>query len=219
MPNAFIEFLDTAGANKNMHSAVRLRHLASLGNFKINFYWSTVALQVSAAQQSQSAICIRVSPLFCISFPFRSSQSIEKLPVLDNRFSLVIYFIHSSVYMLIPISQFIPPSFSPWYPYIYSLYLCLYFCFANKFIWTIFLDSTYKIYYTIFVFLFLTYFTVWQSLGSSISPSLHTIHGVLKARMLRWFALPFSSGSHFVRTLHHDPSVLGGPTWHGSKFH
>ena len=26
----------------------------------------------------------------------------------------------------------------------------------------------------------------------------------------------FSSEAHFVRTLHHDPSVLGGPTWHGS---
>ena len=41
-------------------------------------------------------------------------------------------------------------------------------------------------------------------------------HGVLKARILKWFAIPFSSGQHFVRTLHHDPSILGGPTWHGS---
>ena len=30
----------------------------------------------------------------------------------------------------------------------------------------------------------------------------HTVHGVLKARKLKWFALPFSSGPHFVRTLH-----------------
>ena len=29
------------------------------------------------------------------------------------------------------------------------------------------------------------------------------------------FAFPFSSGPRFVRTLHHDPSVLGGPTRHG----
>ena len=41
-------------------------------------------------------------------------------------------------------------------------------------------------------------------------------YGVLKARILRWFAIPFSSGPYFVRTLHHDPSVLGGPTQHGS---
>ena len=38
-----------------------------------------------------------------------------------------------------------------------------------------------------------------------------TVHGVLKARILKWFAIPFSNGSHFVRTLHHDPSILGWP--------
>ena len=27
------------------------------------------------------------------------------------------------------------------------------------------------------------------------------------------------SGPHFVRTLHHDPPILAGPTWHGSSFH
>ena len=43
----------------------------------------------------------------------------------------------------------------------------------------------------------------------------HTVHGVLKAGILKWFAIPFSRGPHFVRTLH-DPSVSGGPTWHGS---
>ena len=44
----------------------------------------------------------------------------------------------------------------------------------------------------------------------------HTVHGVLKARILMWFAIPFSSGSHFVRSLHHDLFVLGGPARHGS---
>ena len=43
----------------------------------------------------------------------------------------------------------------------------------------------------------------------------HTVHGVLKARILKWFAIPFSSG-RFVRTLRHDLSVLGGPTQYGS---
>ena len=38
----------------------------------------------------------------------------------------------------------------------------------------------------------------------------HTVYGVLKARILKWFAIPFSSGPHFVRTLHHDPPILGG---------
>ena len=34
----------------------------------------------------------------------------------------------------------------------------------------------------------------------------HNVHGVLKARILKWFAIPFSSGPCFVRTLHHDLS-------------
>ena len=33
------------------------------------------------------------------------------------------------------------------------------------------------------------------------------------------FAIPFSSGPRFVRTLHHDLSVLGGPSRHGLQFH
>ena len=33
-------------------------------------------------------------------------------------------------------------------------------------------------------------------------------YGVLKARILKWFAIPFSSGTRFFRTLHHDPSVF-----------
>ena len=45
---------------------------------------------------------------------------------------------------------------------------------------------------------------------------LHNVHGVLKARMLKWFVIPFSSGPNFIRSLHHDPSILGVPTWHGS---
>ena len=44
----------------------------------------------------------------------------------------------------------------------------------------------------------------------------HTVHGVLNVRILKWFAIPFSSGPRFVRTLYHDLSVLGGPAWHGT---
>ena len=44
----------------------------------------------------------------------------------------------------------------------------------------------------------------------------HTVHGVLKARILKWFAISFSSGPCFVRSLHHDPSDLGVPMQHGS---
>ena len=44
----------------------------------------------------------------------------------------------------------------------------------------------------------------------------HTVNGFLKARILKWFSIPCSSGPRFVRTLHHDLSVLGRPTQLGS---
>ena len=46
-----------------------------------------------------------------------------------------------------------------------------------------------------------------------------TVFGILKARILKWFAIPFSSRTRCVRTLHHDLSILGGPTQHDSLFH
>ena len=57
--------------------------------------------------------------------------------------------------------------FPPWCPYVCSLYLCLNFCPATWFICTISLDSTYKWYHMIFVFLLLT------SLSMTISRSIH----------------------------------------------
>ena len=35
----------------------------------------------------------------------------------------------------------------------------------------------------------------------------HTVHGILKARTLKWFAISFSSGPHSVIPLHHDPTI------------
>ena len=66
------------------------------------------------------------------------------LPVRCSRFSLVIYFVCgiSSVYMSIQS----PNSSYPFFPpgiHIFDLYMCLYFSFANKIIYNIFLDSTY----------------------------------------------------------------------------
>ena len=40
-----------------------------------------------------------------------------------------------------------------------------------------------------------------------------------RGKNTEWFAIPFSSGPCFVRTLHYNLSILGGPTWHGSWFH
>ena len=44
----------------------------------------------------------------------------------------------------------------------------------------------------------------------------HTVHGVLEARTLEWFAIFSSRAPCFVRTLHCDPFALGGPARHGS---
>ena len=39
----------------------------------------------------------------------------------------------------------------------------------------------------------------------------HTLHGVLQARILKWFAILLSSGPYFVRTFHHNLPSLGWP--------
>ena len=45
----------------------------------------------------------------------------------------------------------------------------------------------------------------------------HTVHGVLKAIMLKWFAPAPSPVDHVLSELSiMTPSVLGDPTWHGS---
>ena len=71
------------------------------------------------------------TPLSC--HPSRSPES-TKLSSLYIRFLLAVYFTHGSVYMSIPIFQFIPPSC----PHMCSLCLHLYSCSANRFICTIF---------------------------------------------------------------------------------
>ena len=48
------------------------------------------------------------------------------------------------------------------------------------------------------------------------SYTFHTVHGILMARIAEWIAISFSSGPCFVRTLHHDPPILGGTAEHSS---
>ena len=42
------------------------------------------------------------------------------------------------------------------------------------------------------------------------SPPDSFVHGIFQARILEWVAIPFSSGPHFVKTLHPDPSISLG---------
>ena len=129
----------------------------------INFYWSIVALQC----------CISFYwPAKWISFTYTYMPSIfgflshlghlralSGVPVLYNRFSFVVYFMHTinSVYVSTPTSQSIlPPLFS----------VCVYFCSVNKIIHTIF--SRFHIYALIHNICFSLsdlLHSVWQSLG------------------------------------------------------
>ena len=90
-----------------------------------------------------------------------------------------IYQIHSSIH-------FTP--FPPWY--ICFLHIWLYICFTNRFMSIVFLDSSYKWYY-IFVSLFLTYFTGWESPGLSMS-----------LQMVQFCSFSWLGNIHFVQVPH-----------------
>ena len=97
---------------------------------KINFYWNIIALQCCASYGCiAKLISYNISPPFWISFPFRSPQSISRVPVPYSRFSLGIYFVRSidSVCISIPVSQFIPPPpFPPRFVvHTFALYVCI----------------------------------------------------------------------------------------------
>ena len=70
----------------------------------------------------------------------------------------------AAVYIYVNPNLPIHPTLLPLLVSIYLFSVSVYFCFANNFICIIFLDSTYKQYYMIFVFLFLTYFTLCDKL-------------------------------------------------------
>ena len=90
------------------------------------------------------------------------------LPVLCGCIPLAIYFTFGSVYMHRPLSHFVPayscPSLSP---QVHSLHLRLYSCPAPRFFrffFFFFLDFIYMCQHTVFIFLFLNYFTLYDSL-------------------------------------------------------
>ena len=114
-----------------------------------------------------------ISFLLCLPpiLPIPPLQGVTKhradLPVLCGCFPLAIYFTFGSIYKSIPVSHFVPayPYFSRC-PQVHSLHLCLYSCPAPRFLIAtfFFLDSIYVCQHTVFVFLFLTYFTLYDRL-------------------------------------------------------
>ena len=68
---------------------------------------------VSAARQNESAIHIHISTLLD-SFSIKVIMDhLVEFPVLYSRSLLVIYFIYNSVYLSLPISQFVSSPVSP----------------------------------------------------------------------------------------------------------
>ena len=84
--------------------------------------------------------------------------------MLYHRFLLVIYFKYSSFYMSIPISQYIPLPYTCNHKFIFYYTSVTLLLFSKwRYLFTpFFLDSTYKQY--IFVFLYLTSFTQYDNL-------------------------------------------------------
>ena len=115
-----------------------------------------------------SSLCVSLPPSL---LPIPPLQVVIKhradLPVLCGCFPLAIYFTFGSIYKSMSLSHFVPayPSPSPC-PQVHSLHLCLYSCPAPRFFITIFffLHSIYMCQHTVFVFLFLTYFTLYDRL-------------------------------------------------------
>ena len=98
----------------------------------------------------KSAICIHIFPLSWISFPFKSLWDIEQSSMcctVGSHQSFVYNIVYMFIlYIVVYICQSRSPSssqppFPTQCPCVCSLYLCLSFCFANRFICTILLDS------------------------------------------------------------------------------
>ena len=60
---------------------------------------------------------------------------------------------------------------------------------------------------------------IMNPISFTVSYHLGVSSGIFRTRTvgaLKWIAIPFYGGSHFIITLYDDQSVLGGPSWHGS---
>ena len=138
--------------HENVHeSAARICEYSLVLNFFLKLIFIKVYLLynvvlVSTVQQNESIIYIHIISFHWDFLPNQVTRvHLIEFLVLYSMFSWVICSKHSinSIHASIPIFHSLPPPHSPWYPNIWTLCLCLYFCFANKIIYTIFTDSIY----------------------------------------------------------------------------
>ena len=112
---------------------------------------------------NQLNICI-YPPCFRLFFPYRPLQSIEQSSLWCT-IGPPQFLLHRVVCMSIPSSQFTPPCLFSSCNHQCVFYICD--CFVNRFISILLLDSTYKHYHVVSVFLCLT------SLSMTISRYIH----------------------------------------------
>ena len=127
---------------------------------------------VSAVKQSESVICIHISPYLLplasrshhpYPTPLGGHKATSRFPCAMQLLPTAICFTFGSVYMSMPLSHFIPAYLSPSpYPQVHSLQPRLYSCPAPRFI------------RTIFFFRFLIYVLAY-SICFSLSDLLHSV--------------------------------------------
>ena len=97
----------------------------------IYLYWSIVVLHCYASfcytAKWISHLYTYIPPTFLDFLPiYVTTEHGVEFPVWCSGFSLVISFIHSSVYMSIPISQFIHPPLFPLGIHMFVFYVCVF---------------------------------------------------------------------------------------------
>ena len=140
----------------------------------IYFNWRLITLQYcgfchTSTWISRGRTCVPSSwiPLPPSSPPHPSglSQSTNfECPASCIELALVICFTYGNIHVSVLFSQVFPSRLLPRSPKVCSLHLCLFCCLAYGVIITVFLNFIYIFWYTILVFLFLTYFTLYNRL-------------------------------------------------------
>ena len=133
---------------------------------------------VFAIHQHESTLGIHMSPpswaLLSLpappqSHPSRLSESTGfEFPASCIELPLAIYFTYGNICVSMLFSQIKShPLLLPLCPKVFSLCLCRLCCPAHRLVSTIFLDPIYRHLYMIFVFLFLTYFSIHTEVTGS----------------------------------------------------